>query len=463
MFQRFAKLTENWMMRGWSDLPFAVVNWKTCEVRPFDSKIAYVARSCDGVTDFNSLLFLPDHIAILNALIKHSVAEECGHEDPIEDYQHFRKAENPYLKGIHWAVTGTCNLKCRHCYMEAPSRRYADMNGEDVIRIIEQFVRANIVQVTITGGEPFVREDLLAIIETLQRKKIRVRQIYSNGLLITDTILKKIKDIGLSPAFCLSFDGCGTHDRMRGVAGTEQKVLDGIKRIRFAGFPITVTTAIDRISKMCLPETYRRMKELNIQSWAVAPPFETGNWCSAGTNLSTAEEVDVYTPILRLWHDDGMPFRLQLGAFFNSVTDSVGKHLSKSRRRYTPESYDCGVCRETPHLMSNGALLPCHAFSGTSLQDRMPNLRKQDLSEVWTRSNLQAVVNSKKKDLFQNNQECADCDLFESCGMGCRARALMETGDVSAKDPLMCEILKKGHKLQLLNSIKGSAKPNRSK
>lgn len=448
------------MMRGWNDIPFAVVNWKTGELRPFNSEVAHVARACDGKTNFNSFMFLPDHIALLNTLIKQGVAEECTHEDPIEDYQRFRSADNPYLKGIHWAVTGACNLNCLHCYMEAPSRRHTDMSIEDIMRVIEQFERSNIQQVVITGGEPFAREDILDIIKTLTSKRIKVRQFYSNGLLITDAILKEITKLGLSPVFCLSFDGCDAHDRMRGTVDTEQKVLDAIIRIRSAGFQVVVTSCIDSESKGCLPETYQLMKRLDIQSWSVAPPFEAGNWRSSTTSLTTKEEVEIYTPLLQSWHKDGMPFRLQLGTFFNSIADYAEKHQSRFKTNYKPESYDCGVCRETPHLMSNGKLLPCHAFSGTSLQDSMPNLLKQDLTEVWTRSSLQTVVNTRKEDLFQDNEECSTCELFEHCGMGCRARALMGTGDIRSKDPSMCEIFKKGYKAELLESLDGGFTSN---
>jgi hypothetical protein len=123
MPKRYAKLTKNWLMRGWSDLPFAVVNWMTGDLRPVDKKIAYVLRACDGQTDFNSLLFLPVHIKILEKLIEQGIAEECAPGDTIADSQGYHKADNPHLRGVHWSVTGRCNLHCRHCYIEAPGQR----------------------------------------------------------------------------------------------------------------------------------------------------------------------------------------------------------------------------------------------------------------------------------------------------------------------------------------------------
>ena len=76
----------------------------------------------------------------------------------------------------------------------------------------------------------------------------------------------------------------------------------------------------------------------------------------------------------------------------------------------------------------------------------MPNLLREDLSQVWTRSYLRQITDLKKQDLFSRNPECVACELFRECGMGCRASALTETGDLMARDPIACEVYRKGYK-----------------
>jgi Fe-coproporphyrin III synthase len=350
-------------------------------------------------------------------------------------------------------LTSRCNLRCRHCYLEAPGQRYADMPTTEIPRIIAQFVRANVSRVSLTGGEPFVRDDLFDIIQQLLDHRILVHQIYSNGVLITAQILRQILALGITPAFHLSFDGCGTHDQMRGVHGVEQPVLEAMQHIRAAGLKITVATSIDRASPACLPDTYTRLKALQIQAWQVAPPNRTGNWCDSATALSTAEEAALYAPILRRWLADDQPFALQLGAFFNSQIDAVGAHQSQETLRYTSESYDCGVCRYTPYLLPDGTLLPRHGFTGTSISESMPNLLQQDLSAIWTASVLHEMAQARKSARLATNAECTVCDFFEQCGMGCRARALIAAGNIASKDPLTCEIWKHGYKQRLLKSL----------
>lgn len=312
MKNKYAKLTKNWLMRGWSDVPFALVNWTTGDCRPCNNKLAYVSKACDGETDFHSLLFLPVHLKILDKLIEQGIAEECEYGNTIAEYQRFRMASNPYLSGIHWSLTGNCNLNCLHCYMEAPGNRYSDMCEEDLQRVLLQFESANILQVSITGGEPLLRKDIFSIMKKLLEKKVRISQVYSNGMCITDEILRKIKALGISPDFCISFDGVGTHDYMRGTMETEEKVLGIIQKLRTSGYRVNVATSIDSKSKEGLLQTYRRIKELNVQSWQIAPPNRTGKWTPAATGFSQAEEAAAYAPLLSCWYNDGRPFHLQL-------------------------------------------------------------------------------------------------------------------------------------------------------
>jgi Fe-coproporphyrin III synthase len=477
MSGRYARLTKDWMLRGWSDLPWTLVNWRNSQQRGLKSLGFYVAESCDGRTDFDSFAFLPQHHAMLQRLIAEGVAEECREGDCIEPWQQYRKADNPRLTGIHWCVTGLCNLHCRHCYMEAPSGRYGELPFDVMAGLVEQFERANVIEVALSGGEPFLREDLLDLIELLAQKKIRVAYIYTNGLLVTDEHLARIRRVGGRPVFQTSLDGVGAHDQMRGTLGTEAGVIEAIGRMRAAGFPVVVATCIDKLNAHTLPETYELMKGLEIQAWRVAVPQEMGNWRGTTTALSLEEQAEVCAPLLTSWTRDGQPFSLELCGLYNGVQSpkpeiaprarsrgeetGAGRAAPRSRKKvgglkgpaesgaargYTPEDADCGACREHSSLLPDGTLFPCPGYVDSILQDQMPNLLREDLSKVWAHSLLRRIADRKKKDLLAGNPECAACALFKECGLGCRAAALMLTGNPMAKDPAMCDLFTKGYK-----------------
>ncbi len=445
MSGRYAKLKEEWLLRGWTDVTCALVNWTSGDQRELQKKGFYVAEACDGNTDFSSIAFLPIHNDLLDKLIEEGIAKPCDKGNSIDPCQQYRKAENPRLSGLHWSVTGLCDLNCRHCYMEGPSGRYGQLSFEDMLRVIEQLEQANVHEVSLTGGEPFLRTDLLDIIAELAKKRIWVSEIYSNGLLITEEILEGIKRLGFSPSFQISFDGYGMHEHMRGRKGIEPNVIAGICKVRSAGFRVVIATSIDRTNKGCMDDTYDLLKGLDIQSWRIAPPRETGNWRGTTTQVSLEEEAEVYMPLLGRWLTDGKPFSIQLGAFFGHDGKDAREPKDKPQVRHTPESYDCGTCHERPYLLPDGVLLPCPGYTDTILQDRMPNILQDGLAKAWSESFLRSIADMKKKDLLARNEECGRCELFEECGMGCRTSAVVKTGDLLAKDPLTCEMVKKGY------------------
>ncbi|MEW6357869.1 MAG: radical SAM protein [Planctomycetota bacterium] len=442
---RYAKLTKDWLLRGWTDMPRAVVNWTNGDQRQLSKRGLYVAQACDGATDFDSVAFLPVHRAFLDKLIEEGIAERCECGDSIDACQQYREAENPRLNGLQWAITGLCNLHCRHCYMEAPSGRYGEPSFEESLDLIEQFEQANVHQVSLTGGEPFVRKDLLDIMEALAQKRICVSQIYTNGLLITEDLLAGVRKIGFSPVFQISFDGCGAHDYMRGAKAIEGGVIEAIRKVRAADFQVIVATSVDRTTRDCLPHTYELLKGLGIQFWRLSPPQERGNWRGAMTGLSLEEEAEAYEPLLRRWVEDGRPISLQLGGFFRGAGRDVSVPDQDPRAQHTPDSYDCGACRETPCLLPDGTLLPCPGYTDTAVQDRMPNVLRDGLSKALNQPFLRTMLDMKKGDLLAENEECAVCEWFAECGMGCRAIALAETGNLMARDPVACDLWKRGY------------------
>ena len=100
---RYAKLNQEWVLRGWTDLPCVAVNWtRAAAWRPLGKYGSYVAEACDGRTDFNTIAFLPDHHALLDRLIEEGIAEPCAEGASIEHIQRHRRADNPRIgQGQH--------------------------------------------------------------------------------------------------------------------------------------------------------------------------------------------------------------------------------------------------------------------------------------------------------------------------------------------------------------------------
>ncbi|HBG04820.1 MAG: hypothetical protein A2075_11525 [Geobacteraceae bacterium GWC2_58_44] len=126
------------------------------------------------------------------------------------------------------AVTYRCNCKCLMCdTWKHPSPK----GGEILPRHLEKLPR--LTRLNITGGEPFIREDLDEILGVVKKKAKRV-VISSNGLLTSRIldVMGRHRDVGIR----LSFDGVGeTHDAIRGVRGSHDRALETLRGLKSLG------------------------------------------------------------------------------------------------------------------------------------------------------------------------------------------------------------------------------------
>lgn len=143
----------------------------------------------------------------------------------------------------------TVQLKCRHCYVDAPGALYGELPLSECVRIMDQMAEANLFSVSQTGGEPLVRPDWRIFYEALKEHSLSVSAIYTNGLLVTDRWLdefEKLEDRKVK--FLLSFDGIGHHDWLRGRKGVKHPVLNAIRRLEERGLRLRLRRPFTRIT-----------------------------------------------------------------------------------------------------------------------------------------------------------------------------------------------------------------------
>lgn len=98
------------------------------------------------------------------------------------------------------AVTDRCNLRCFYC-MPAEGITYLPRNEllsfEEIVRTVRLFSDMGINKVRITGGEPFVRRDLIALLENLASINDLEVHLTTNGVL-TLPFVPRLKKLGLA-------------------------------------------------------------------------------------------------------------------------------------------------------------------------------------------------------------------------------------------------------------------------
>ena len=152
-------------------------------------------------------------------------------------------------------VTNQCNAKCKHCfYWKHLSQNISEeLNLKEIKKIVSS-LKHPLSTLLLTGGEPFLREDLAQICKIFydinRTKKINIP---TNGLM-PKLIYKCARDIienaGLFLSINVSLDGLEKkHDEIRGVQGTFQRAIETIGYLknlekRRSNFMVGVQTVI---------------------------------------------------------------------------------------------------------------------------------------------------------------------------------------------------------------------------
>ncbi len=124
-----------------------------------------------------------------------------------------------------------CDLKCYGCYAGEYSRTDMGLSFELVDRIISEAKDIGIHFIVISGGEPFVRKDLLEIYEKHNDVGF---QIYTHGGLLDEETVQRLAELGnVMP--CISIEGYEKETDLRRGEGHFKKIMGAMDRLREAG------------------------------------------------------------------------------------------------------------------------------------------------------------------------------------------------------------------------------------
>ena len=101
---------------------------------------------------------------------------------------------------LRLSITDRCNLRCSYCMPEGgvPKLDHSQiLRYEEIIRLVGIVTAMGISKVRITGGEPLVRKDVLALCAGISRLSgLRSLSLTTNGVLLSDFV-KGLRDAGI--------------------------------------------------------------------------------------------------------------------------------------------------------------------------------------------------------------------------------------------------------------------------
>ena len=427
----------------------ALVSRPHNRIQPLTSAQFRVLLLCDGRTDLDRDLLSGGERAALEFLLKEEVISAVDSPNPISRGQEYRRYDNRQVDSAFWSITGRCNYRCRHCYMDAPDAAMGELSHERAMDLIDQFARCGIFRVDLTGGEPLVRSDFWELVDAIRARGMVIGQVYTNGWLVDEALLDKFKKRRLRPEFSISFDGVGWHDWMRGVKGAEEAALRALRLCVAEGFPVNVEMCLHRGNAHTLRETVKLLAGIGVPGVKVGPVSNTELWRknAEGNDFGRKEYYKAAIDYIPRFYKDGCPMEVMLGSVIE-MKKGTGEFM------VIPERYDgtdhakkhhlCGAVRHSCYISPDGRLLPCIPMTSCKEQELFPKIEDIGLQKGLSDSFYMKIADSRVADLIEVNKKCRECEYVLKCGGGCRASALMCSGDVMGADEEQCTLWREG-------------------
>jgi len=162
-------------------------------------------------------------------------------ENVIGHFTEVGDAQAERLFSVTLAVTNRCTYRCWHCYNAGRSQQ--DMPLSVLKEVIGQLQARHVAKVTITGGEPLLRDDLEQVMACFDDRTSLCLNTTGRGLTVERA--KDLRDAGLFAAG-VSLDSAdpAEHDRMRGRGGAFDTAIEALRGARAAGlYPYVIAVA----------------------------------------------------------------------------------------------------------------------------------------------------------------------------------------------------------------------------
>lgn len=163
-----------------------------------------------------------------------------------------RKINYPLIlpERIQISLTYRCNLRCKMCSIVNLLPPEEELSTQQIFHIIDEAKDYRIKEVILTGGEPFLRNDIFEICNYCYEKGI-TSVITTNGVLIDTNLAGQIAQSRINHIH-LSLDGLeGTNDFFRG-EGLFNKIINAIdclNKRRFEGSFLSIGIACTVMNK----------------------------------------------------------------------------------------------------------------------------------------------------------------------------------------------------------------------
>ena len=293
---------------------------------------------------------------------------------------------------MSFAVTYRCQCRCVHCCAAAAEFLASqEMSTEEAQGVLSQARGMGVAHVIIAGGEPLLREDLPELVAHAHQLGLLTR-VSTNGWLLTRERVRELKRSGLDVCgVSLDYADAAKHDEQRGLPGTFQKAVQGIRYLREEGVfsKILFCASPDSVAEGGLERVIRLGRRLGATTVYVVPAVMAGRWAGSPDQLLTPQDL----------------------AHVQSLQDFTFVHCEI----HTPKTVCCLAHRGVVCVRAGGQVTGCPYVPFV-----LGNVFEEPLAEIWRRHTATPPVRTPGQCPLnlQHAREALrrDADLVRSAG-----------------------------------------------
>jgi radical SAM protein with 4Fe4S-binding SPASM domain len=324
-----------------------------------------------------------------------------------------------------WELTLRCDHACSHCGSRAGAARAVELSPAQAQDIAHQLADLGLREVTLIGGEAYLRPDCADVIRTLTQRGLRV-SMQTGGRGLTRRRLAPLVDAGLA-AIGVSIDGMeAEHDHLRASPGSFRAALGALDAAREAGIGITSNTQINRLNRHVLPELRDVLREAGVRVWrwqltvpmgraADHPEWILQPWMIPGLVALLAR---LQVEEAERAREAGLPPTRAMNIIAGNNVGYYGPDevIARSRPGRSATAWQgCKAGIHTLGLESDGTLkgcpsLPTAPYAGGNVLDL-------SVQELWDHAAEIAFARDRTTDELWGF--CRTCDYAEMCRGGC--------------------------------------------
>ena len=335
---------------------------------------------------------------------------------------HKQAREKRFPLRVMFELTYRCNFTCKHCYVPQSYRKAGELKTKEIFSLLNQLKDIGCFYLGFTGGEPFVREDIIEILWYAKRCGFELI-IYTNGSLINEKVAKQL--VRLRPNkvdITIPAMGKDAFEGITGISGSRDKVFNAIDFLHKNGVNLGFKTC-------ALKENESEINQIQNFAYSLDVLHRLDDMLSPC--LDGSKEPYRYRGRLREDSVQTTDHRPQTTVHSPQTTGTRRKSGFETCRRetvdrgpWTVDLFKCGVGVSQAAITPLGELKMCLMIDYPKYK-----IPKGSLKQAWEK--LKELVENIKLD---ENFQCDKCELAPFCKW-CPARGWLENRNFTGCEP----------------------------